>query len=128
MPTGIGGIIVSASEMADEWTKYGIPSEAPPEVAAEAWYQRTDFRGYERNGRYLTIKTVVNNRAAELYLSFPSMGGFRLENTVPPTEPQPVEKTAIFEQESNIQIDYKTVGNTLVMTGADGTLVHFKAN
>lgn len=127
LPTGIGVIIVSASEMADEWTKYGIPSEAPPEVEAEAWYQPTAFRGYERNGRYLTIKTVVNNRAAELYLSFPSMGGFRLENTVPPTEPQPVEKTAIFEPESNIQIDYKTIGNTLVMTGADGTLVNFKA-
>ena len=58
LPTGIGGIIVSASEMADEWTEYGIPSEAPPEVEAEAWYQPSAFRGYERNGRYLTIKTV----------------------------------------------------------------------
>ncbi len=110
--------------MVDEFSS--IPSPAPSVAKADVWYQPTALRGTVQNDRHFTVKTTVNNRAEELYLSFPTLGGFRLTNEIPPSEPVSVEKTAIFEPDSNMKINYSTVGSTVVMTGNDGTTVAFK--
>lgn len=110
--------------MVDEFSS--IPSPAPEMPDVDVWYQPTTLRGTKQNERYFTVKTTVNNRAEELYLSFPTLGGFRLTNEIPPAEPQSVEKTAVFEPASNMNIRYATSGSDIVMTGSDETTVTFR--
>lgn len=114
---------ISAAPMSDEWES--IPSPAPAETAAENWYNPILLLGTEKQKRCFVIKTEFGGKYARLYISFPSFGGVRIENNPPEAEPEPVEKTAIFEPEAYIKINYSESGGKTVMRGTDGTSVLF---
>lgn len=101
-------------------------SPAAPEVHA-VWYYITGYRGYEKHDSSFEIRITVKEEDMSLFLSFPSLGGVRLENEAPAVNPESFEKTGVFEPESNRRIDYAIAdnGQSIDMTGADGTRVHF---
>lgn len=107
---------------------YGVfpVSPEPPAVNA-VWYYITDYRGYEKHSKSFEIKITVKEEDMSLFLSFPSVGGIRLENEEPAQNPQSFEETGIFEPDSNDKISYKdgNTGKNILMTSSDGTTVKF---
>ena len=107
---------------------YGVfpVSPEPPAVNA-VWYYITGYRGYEKHSKSFEIKITVKEEDMSLFLSFPSVGGIRLENEEPAQNPKSFEETGIFEPDSNDKISYKdgNSGKNILMTSSDGTNVKF---
>lgn len=101
-------------------------SPAAPTVHA-VWYYITGYRGYEKHATSFEIRVTVKEEDMSLFLSLPSLGGVRLENEEPAENPESFEKTGVFEPESNQRIQYTTAdnGQSVEMTGTDGTRVRF---
>lgn len=119
----------ATTAFAVEYTDYGkYPVSASPIKYSVVWSNPEDYKGFEKKVKYFEIKTVVNKKDMSLYITFPSLGGFRLENVEPEKNPDPasVEKTGVWEPESNQNIKYveNSKGN-INMTGSDGTRVTF---
>ena len=98
---------------------YGVfpVSPEPPAVNA-VWYYITGYRGYEKHSKSFEIKITVKEEDMSLFLSFPSVGGIRLENEEPAQNPKSFEETGIFEPDSNDKISYKdgNSGKNILMT------------
>ena len=115
---------LAAAADAGDFGVYPASPEAPAVHAV--WYYITGYRGYEKHDTSFEIRITVKEEDMSLFLSFPSLGGVRLENEAPAVHPESFEKTGVFEPESNQRIDYQTVeGQGIDMTGTDGTRVRF---
>ena len=115
---------LAAAADAGDFGVYPASPEAPTVHAV--WYYITGYRGYEKHDTAFEIRITVKEEDMSLFLSFPSLGGVRLENEAPAAHPESFEKTGVFEPESNQRIDYQTVeGQGIDMTGTDGTRVRF---
>ena len=110
--------ISAATAVPSEKDPFGTAAFGPdaPEISA-VFRSATALRSYKLNGNIFEIYVTVNNTAMPLYISFPSMGGFRFHS----------RDKGFFEPESLAEINYsETESGEIKMVGTDGTTVYFK--
>lgn len=108
----------------DDWGSY--PASPAPTHYNVVWYEPEAYNGFEKESKYFEIKLTVKGEPMSIYLTLPNIGGFRLMNEKPIVENAPsVEKTGVWEPESNLKIKYTNISGNISMTGADGTRVVF---
>ena len=107
----------AATAVPSEKDPFGTSGFGPdaPEISA-IFRSITALRSYKLNGNVFEIYVTVNNTAMPLYISFPSIGGFRFYS----------RDKGFFEPNSLAEINYsETENGEIKMVGTDGTAVYF---
>ncbi len=99
-----------------------------PELRNVTWLPLGKVLGTDQTAKYFIIHTTAGDHTEDLYLSFPTTGGFRVQSKHETQQKVEVSNVGLFEPETVAAIDYKTdaVGN-IVMVGADGTVAQYTA-
>ena len=101
------------------YDKWGTSALGPGYSNKVANYHTIDSVNSVKKGKgKFTMNVTVNGEEMNLYLDFPSTGGFRLHT----------DQTGYFDPESNQEIQYDTkTKNQIAMTAEDGTKVVYSA-
>lgn len=99
---------------------YGSSAEGPTYPKIKGSYKKVDsIKGVKKGEKEFVMQVEAAGHEVELYLSFPSTGGFRLNTS----------SKGWFEPESAQVIDYHDDGDDkITMKAKDGTTVVFKQN
>ena len=106
-----------AAAVPSDYDPFGTAALGPDAPDISAVYKRiTRLDSYKIGTEVFEMQVIVNNRIMPLYISFPSLGGFRFYSM----------ETGGFEPQSLSEIVYGyTADGSIAMTGTDGTTVVF---
>ena len=115
----------SASSLKNSW-----PGASAPTVKNYTWSPVTEYTGIEKQDKYFVIKAKADDREEELFISLPAEGGIRLQSLHKEQKDEgntvPEESCAgLFEPSSLQKITYTEKSDRIIITGTDGTVMHF---